>query len=117
MFDVMVPNLCTTREAAGRRRGKPGRRAKALHHHAVGIHDLGGEIGLVGGEHHLRRIKAGKPGPQTGAPAEKIGLVMREEVGDRAAVRLGRRRVEHHRNGLQEMVFFDHDAGHDGRSG
>jgi hypothetical protein len=85
---------------------------EALDDDAVGVGDLRREIGLIPGKHDFGRVEARQALLQAPAPAEEIRLVMGKEFGHRLPVRRRGRGIEHDRNDLQEMVFFDHNARH-----
>ncbi len=60
---------------------------------------------------HLGGIEPGRALPHPRAPAGKIGLVGRHEIGEGRAALLARRWVEHERDEPRERIVLDHDDG------
>ena len=97
-------------EPAGRRQVIPAD-PKRLDHQRDAVLEVRAHLGLGRHHPHLGGIKSRRALPHALAPAGKIRLVGRHEIGEGRAALLAGLRIEHERNEPGERIVLDHDDG------
>ena len=110
MLRKPVPNFCTTLSRAAAARSSRAD-AKRLDHQRDAVLEVRAHLGLGCHHPHLGRIKPRRALPHARAPAGKIRLVGRHEIGKSRAALLAGLRIEHERNEPRERIVLDHDDG------